>query len=50
MRPHHTTLRHIASAIPIIELDAGASTQQALQTIIADLKRSADQAEPASGP
>jgi hypothetical protein len=47
---HHTTLRRIASAVPIIELDAGAGTPRALQEIIADLKRSADQTESASGP
>ncbi len=47
---HRGTLRRITAAIPIIELHTGAGTPHALQEIITDLKRSADQAELASGP
>jgi hypothetical protein len=34
---HHTTLHHIASAVPVFELEAGSGTPQALRTIITSL-------------
>ncbi|MGH3845141.1 MAG: hypothetical protein ACRDS0_27480 [Pseudonocardiaceae bacterium] len=46
---HHNTLGRIASAVPVIELNAGTDTPQALRAIIADLTGSPDQAEPARG-
>lgn len=47
---HHTALRRIASAVPVIDLTTGADTPLALQAIVTHLAEGADQAEPASGP
>lgn len=41
---HHTTLRHIAAAVAVIELSVGTGMPLALRAIIADLLGSADQA------
>ncbi|MGH3825089.1 MAG: hypothetical protein ACRDRA_19975 [Pseudonocardiaceae bacterium] len=47
---HHTTLRRIASAVPVIDLTAGSDTPLVLEAIVTDLTGPADQAEPATSP